>query len=97
MHYHTPLHIKTAFEEVFKDLCAKIGRNLKLPTPKRKAQTYNGNTIPLLGTIETTKETKKRMLLATILVVKGNFGSRPLLTGTVALELCILALARKKH
>ena len=35
------------------------------------------------------------MLPAIILVVKGNSGSRPLLAGTVALELCILVLARK--
>ena len=42
-------------------------------------------------------ETKKRMLLATILVEKSNFGSRPLLAGAVALELGILTLARKKH
>ena len=37
------------------------------------------------------------MLPATILVVKGNSGSRPPLAGTVALELGILGLARKKH
>ena len=53
----------------------EIVKKSELSKTKKKIykETYNENAVPLLGTLETMIETKKRMIPATIHVLKGNF------------------------
>ena len=72
-------------------------QNITLNKPKSKATAYGGSEIPLLGSFSTTIETRKKIVPDTIMVVKGETGSRPLLAGKTAFELGILAIPRRNH
>ena len=82
---------KVAFRKILKN------QNITLNKPKSKATAYGGSEIPLLGSFSTTIETKKKVVPDTIMVVKGETRSRPLLAGKTALKLGILAIPRRNH
>ena len=87
---------KTMIDEVvFRKILEN--QNITLNKLKSKVTAYGGSEIPLLGSFLTMIETKKKIVPDTIIVVKGETGSRALLAGKTALELGMLAILRRNH